>query len=96
MSRSALWRQEVNIKERARVANETFQIAVDEGRRCHVKGQIPLIGPDDTFNINPMLLRNIAKSPYFIKCCQNLQEWGALVDEIYYEVKHMEPWADGK
>lgn len=95
MSRSALWRQEVNIKERARVANETFQIAVDEGRRCHVKGQIPLIGPDDTFNINPMLLRNIAKSPYFIKCCQNLQEWGALVDEIYYEVKHMEPWADG-
>jgi len=64
-------------------------------QRCHVKGQIPLIGPDDTFNINPMLLRNIAKSPYFIKCCQNLQEWGALVDEIYYEVKHMEPWADG-
>ena len=32
MSRSALWRQEINVKERTRVANETFQIAVEEGR----------------------------------------------------------------
>lgn len=96
MSRSALWRQESNVKERERLAIETFHTAVEEGRNCHGKGQIPLVGPDDTFNLNPMLLHNISKSPYFQKCCNKLKEWGALVDEIYYEVKHMEPWTAGK
>lgn len=96
MSRSALWRQEVNVKERDRVATETFQNAIEEGRNCHVKGQINLVGPDDTFNLNPMLLQNISKSPYFIKCCNKLHDWAALVDEIYYEVKHVEPWASGE
>ena len=46
--------------------------------------------------MNSMLLQNIAKSPYFIKCCNQLQDWNALVDEIYYEVKHLEPWTAGK
>ena len=32
MSRSALWRQEGNVKERERIASETFQIAIEEGR----------------------------------------------------------------
>ena len=61
----------------------------------HVKGILPLVGPDDTFNIHPMLLGNIAKSPYFQKCCEKLTDWNMLVDEIYYEVKHMEPWTAG-
>ena len=72
-----------------------YLTTVLRSQNCHVKGQIPLVGPDDTFNLNPMLLHNISKSPYFLKCCQNLHDWGSLVDEIYYEVKHMEPWADG-
>lgn len=95
MSRSALWRQEANVKERERNAFETFQAAIEEGKRCHVKGIIPLTR-DDTFNLNPMLLQNISKSPYFIKCCQKFHDWSSLVDEIYYEVKHMEPWTPGK
>mmetsp|Transcript_9431 Transcript_9431/g.20067 ORF Transcript_9431/g.20067 Transcript_9431/m.20067 type:complete len:523 (-) Transcript_9431:244-1812(-) len=95
MSRSALWRQEANLKEREKKADETLRAAIEEGRACHVKGIIPLVGPDDTFNIHPMLLQNIAKSPYFQKCCEKLTDWNTLVDEIYYEVKHMEPWTAG-
>lgn len=96
MSRSALWRQEGNVKEREVKALQTFQNVIEEGRNSHLKGIIPLVGPDDTFNIHPMLLQNISKSPYFLKCCEKLTDWNTLVDEIYYEVKHMEPWTAGK
>lgn len=97
MSRSALWRQEGNIKDRQRKADETFAAAIEEGREnSHLRGAIPLSCPDDTFNIHPMLLQNISKSPYFQKCCEKLTDWNTLVDEIYYEVKHMEPWTAGK
>lgn len=96
MSRSALWRQEGNIKDRQRKADETFAAAIEEGREnSHLRGAIPLSCPDDTFNIHPMLLQNISKSPYFQKCCEKLTDWNTLVDEIYYEVKHMEPWTAG-
>lgn len=50
---------------------------------------------DTHFNLNPMLLSNISKSPYFLKCCNNLKDWNSLVDEIYYEVKSLEPWSNG-
>ena len=97
MSRSALWRQEGNVKERERQAVITFQNAIEEGRRSSFgRGIIPLVGPDDTFNLHPMLLSNISKSPYFIKCCEKLTDWNMVVDEIYYEVKHMEPWTAGE
>ncbi len=32
MSRSALWRQEANVKERERQANETFSRVLEEGK----------------------------------------------------------------
>ena len=36
MSRSALWRQEANVKERERKADETFQRVLEEGKvRSH-------------------------------------------------------------
>jgi len=95
MSRSALWRQENNVKERQRHADEVFQNAILEGRSRSQKGLIPII-KEDTFNLNPMLLQNIMKSPYFIKCCTKLQDWNMLVDEIYYELKHLEPWSQGE
>lgn len=91
MSRAALWRQEANVKERERQASETFELALEEGRNRPQKGLIPL-KDTTTFNINPMLLGNISKSPYFLKACNELKEWTTLVDEIYYQVKHMEPW----
>ena len=97
MSRSALWRQDDNIKDRERKAFTLFQSVIDEGRHANSnRGVIPLIGPDDTFNLHPMLLHNIWNSTYFQKCCDKLTDWTMLVDEIYYEVKHMEPWTAGK
>jgi pre-mRNA-splicing factor 38B len=97
MSRSALWRQEDNVKERERKAALTFGNAVEEGRNNnHLKGVIPLACPDDTFNLHPMLLHNVVNSAYFQKCCEKLTDWNTLVDEIYYEVKHMEPWTAGE
>lgn len=96
MSRSALWRQENNVKEREARAQLTFHNAVEEGRRnAHLRGVIPLVGPDDTFNLHPMLLQNVSKSPYFLRCCDKLTDWNTLVDEIYYDCKHMEPWTAG-
>jgi pre-mRNA-splicing factor 38B len=93
MSRSALNRQEGNVKERERRAEELFSIAVEEGRtRQRAKGVLPLWGPDDSFHLNPLLLRNIVDSPYFQKCCQNLNDWNAVVDDIYYNAQHMQPF----
>jgi hypothetical protein len=59
------------------------------------KNLLTLWGPDDSFQFNPMLLQNIIKSPYFQKCCKEISDWNALVDEIYYSVKHLEPWTVG-
>lgn len=95
MSRSALWRQEGNVKERERQAEELFRLAVEEGRNNRAKNLVPMWGPDDSFHLNPMLLQNIIKSPYFQKCCRDITDWNTLVDQIYYDVKHVEPWAQG-
>lgn len=97
MSRSALWRQEENVKERERRAAQIYETALEEGRNNnHMRGIIPLVGPDDTYNIHPMLLNNIINCQYFQKCCEKLNDWNILVDEIYYEVKHLEPWTAGE
>jgi pre-mRNA-splicing factor 38B len=93
MSRSALNRQEGNVQERERRAEELFETAVEEGRvRQRAKGVLPLWGPEDSFHLNPLLLQNIRHSPYFQKCCQTLNDWNAVVDDIYYQVQHVQPF----
>ena len=57
---------------------------------------LPLWGPDDSFHFNPVLLEKIIKSRYFQKCCREITDWNKLVDEIYYSVQDLEPWAIGK
>jgi pre-mRNA-splicing factor 38B len=94
MSRAALWRQEGNVKERERQAQETFQLVLEEGKAKNIKGCVP-ITQSDSFNLNPMLFQNIIQNPYFLKICSKIKDWNALVDEIYYEVKHMEPFTHG-
>eukprot|EP00797_Seminavis_robusta_P005238 Sro1343_g264640.1 splicing factor 38B (434) ;mRNA; r:18348-20148 len=95
MSRSALWHQERNIQKRQAEAEETWQEAVEEGRNNRARNLITLWGPDDSFRFEPLLLDNIKKSSYFVKVCREIKDWTALVDEIYYKVDHMEPWAPG-
>ena len=97
MSRAALWRQEGNVKERQRRAEELFEQAVEDGRqRSRARGVVPLWGNDSSFHINPLLLRNTIHSPYFQKCCEKLKDWNSLIDEIYYEVKSLQPFAVDK
>ena len=93
MSRSALWRQEGNVKERERRGEEIFRTACEEGKSRSRRGQVlPLWGPEESFHFNPLLLRNTIQSPYFQKCCQKLNDWNAVIDEIYYEVKSLQPF----
>mmetsp|Transcript_96 Transcript_96/g.118 ORF Transcript_96/g.118 Transcript_96/m.118 type:complete len:433 (-) Transcript_96:214-1512(-) len=97
MSRAALWRQEGNVKEREMRAEEIFETVVEEGRQKSCSNSIlPLWGPDSTFHFNPLLLRNIIHSPYFQKCCEKLLDWNAVIDEIYYEVKSLQPFSNDK
>lgn len=56
---------------------------------------LPLWGPDDSFHLNPMLLQNTINSNYFQKCCRDLTDWNAVIDEIYYQVKYVEPFQPG-
>jgi pre-mRNA-splicing factor 38B len=59
-------------------------------------GTLPLWGPDDgTFHWNPVLLQNTKGSPYFQRCCENLRDWSAVVDEIYeQDLDHLRPYSD--
>mmetsp|Transcript_4221 Transcript_4221/g.6384 ORF Transcript_4221/g.6384 Transcript_4221/m.6384 type:complete len:98 (-) Transcript_4221:1264-1557(-) len=97
MSRSALWRQEANVKERHRHAQDVWERVLEEGRsNARNKGVLPLVNTQN-FGFPPMLLQNISTSPYFInKCCLEIENWNALVDEIFYNVTHVEPWAAGE
>ena len=94
MSRAALWRQEGNVKERERRAEEVFAKAVSEGRqKGRARGVLPLWGPDDSFHFNPLLLKNTIHSSYFQNACETLNDWNAVIDQIYYEVKHVQPFS---
>jgi pre-mRNA-splicing factor 38B len=94
MSRAALVRQEGNVKERERRAEEIFEAAVEEGRqKGRSKNVLALWGSDDSFHFNPLLLKNSIRSPYFQKCCQTLTDWNTVVDQIYYEVQSVQPFA---
>mmetsp|Transcript_7899 Transcript_7899/g.9160 ORF Transcript_7899/g.9160 Transcript_7899/m.9160 type:complete len:196 (-) Transcript_7899:1442-2029(-) len=47
-----------------------------------------------TFNLEGVLKENIISSEYW-KECQHLTNWTEVVDEIYNEVSHCEPWMGG-
>ena len=89
MSRSALSRQEGNVKDREHRAEEIFRGACDEGRSRNAP---PIWSSDDTFNLHPMLLRNMVQSQYFQQSCEKFKNWNAVIDEIYYQVKSLQPF----
>mmetsp|Transcript_12519 Transcript_12519/g.27645 ORF Transcript_12519/g.27645 Transcript_12519/m.27645 type:complete len:104 (+) Transcript_12519:71-382(+) len=103
MSRSALVRQEASQKERERHASSTFTRLLTEGDDVERSrsGIIPLVvkegggGAGTPFNLNPMLIANISRSPYFVSKCAELMDWSEVVDEIYYTVEHVLPWTSG-
>ncbi|XP_037888948.1 pre-mRNA-splicing factor 38B isoform X1 [Glossina fuscipes] len=56
---------------------------------------LPLWGNEATMNLNPLILANIQSSSYFKVHLFKLKTYHEVVDEIYYQVKHMEPWERG-
>ncbi|KAL4703785.1 hypothetical protein ACJJTC_002920 [Scirpophaga incertulas] len=46
-------------------------------------------------NLNPLILANIQGSSYFKVHLFKLKTYHEVVDEIYYQVKHLEPWERG-
>lgn len=45
--------------------------------------------------LNPLIYTNIQQSPYFKNNLFQLKTYHEVVDEIYYHVRHMEPWEQG-
>lgn len=56
---------------------------------------LPIWGNESTMNLNALVLANIQGSSYFKVQLFKLKTYHEVVDEIYYQVKHMEPWERG-
>ncbi|XP_055624021.1 pre-mRNA-splicing factor 38B isoform X1 [Toxorhynchites rutilus septentrionalis] len=56
---------------------------------------LPLWGNESTMNLNALILANIQGSSYFKVSLFKLKTYHEVVDEIYYQVKHLEPWERG-
>ncbi|KAH8347640.1 hypothetical protein KR067_009415, partial [Drosophila pandora] len=56
---------------------------------------LPFWGNETSMNLNPLILANIQSSSYFKVHLFKLKTYHEVVDEIYYQVKHMEPWERG-
>jgi len=52
-------------------------------------------GNERTMNINPLILTNVQGSPYFKVELFGIKTFHEVVDQIYYKVDHLEPWAVG-
>jgi len=51
-------------------------------------------GDENTYNMNPVLLRNIKASADFERLA-TINVFNDIVDLIYYEVKYITPWEPG-
>lgn len=46
-------------------------------------------------NLNPLVLENVRESYYYKNHLMELDNFQQLLDEVYYKVKHLEPWEKG-
>jgi len=56
---------------------------------------LQIAGNAATMNLNNLILTNITNSPYFKGQLAELKTYHEVIDEIYYKVKHLEPWEKG-
>ncbi|KAG7177102.1 pre-mRNA-splicing factor 38B-like [Homarus americanus] len=56
---------------------------------------LPIWGNEKTMNLNPLILTNIQSSQYFKVNLYQLKTYHEVIDEIYYNVTHLEPWEKG-
>merc|ERR1711972_1169448 len=48
-----------------------------------------------TMNLNTLILTNIQSSVYFKVNLYQLKSYHEVIDEIYYNITHLEPWEKG-
>ncbi|RWS23492.1 pre-mRNA-splicing factor 38B-like isoform X1 [Leptotrombidium deliense] len=69
---------------------------VDAGQKASkLSNTLPIWGNEKTMNLNPLVLTNIQNSPYFKTKLYTLKTYHEVIDEIWYQVKHLEPWEKG-
>jgi len=56
---------------------------------------LPIWGNEKTMNLNSLILTNIQSSQYFKVNLYQLKTYHEVIDEIYYNVNHLEPWEKG-
>lgn len=56
---------------------------------------LPLWGNEKTMNMNNLILTNILSSHYFKVNLYQLKTYHQVIDEIYFQVSHLEPWEKG-
>lgn len=56
---------------------------------------LPLWGNEKTMNLNNLILTNILSSHYFKVNLYQLKTYHEVIDEIYFNVTHLEPWEKG-
>jgi pre-mRNA-splicing factor 38B len=56
---------------------------------------LPLHGSQTTMNLNPLVLENIVQSTYYKNFLSEVTTFQQIVDEVYYNVSHLEPWERG-
>jgi len=50
---------------------------------------------NEKMGLNPLIFQNIQQSPYFKNNLFQLKTYHEVIDEIFYSVKHLEPWEKG-
>lgn len=50
---------------------------------------------NEKMGLNPLIYTNIQQSPYFKNNLFQLKTYNEVIDEIYYSVRHLEPWEKG-
>lgn len=56
---------------------------------------LPLWGNAQTMNLNTLVLENIVQSTYYKNYLNEVTLFQQVVDEVYYNVAHLEPWERG-
>ena len=63
---------------------------VDKGMKSSKANNVlPFWGNEKTMNLNPLILTNVQNSPYFKNDLYQLKSYHEVIDEIYYQVKHL-------
>lgn len=64
----------------------------EEADNCQKRNVLPVHGNEKTMNLNSLILTNIQQSNYFRNTLYSIKTFNELIDEIWENVKHCEPW----